>query len=532
MSVRLIIILCFSLYAFNVSAHKGKTREYTKENPLVYEGSQSLWPYSFLNDKGEPEGYNIDLLRLLMDKLDIPYVIRLKPHQEALHDLKAHQCDLTLGSTGEFSQATGLTGRALIIMFTQSVATPKGQAVKIKTFRDLGKNGQQVIVSDYSFCHQLMTDYGWKANAIVSNDMGEAIQQMSNKKEGQMVWNTLSLRWLINHHHLGNLAVTPVNMPHGECRYLANDRQLLDLLDKAYSELSADGEISNLESKWFYPDHDESESSVWEWCLAALSALLFAIVITYIVHASKQSRRMTETNNDLSSHLTEIAEAGKVRVWIYRVRENQFVWLDKKGAAVSTLASDEFAKRYNKKDFTRLKAALYRLANQHKDAKGHEEIEETLELKARDEEHGDGKLHDFVVVLSILSRDKHGRPTLILGTKRDVTREHSLRAINNSRSLSYWSVFYNDEAGIIICDKDGYIENVNPKACELFACDTDEIVSRHIHIKHFLRTQIDDLHKINGLQGTYTLGKTTVDYQLKTVYNDKQELINIFAFCL
>lgn len=241
---------------------------------------------------------------------------------------------------------------------------------------------------------------------------------------------------------------------------------------------------------------------------------------------------MAEANSDLSSHLAEIAKAGKVRLWIYRVREKQFAWLDEKGSVTSTQAPDEFAKRYNKEDFTRLKAALDRLASQHKDAKGHEEKEETLELKARDGEHGDGELHDFVVVLSILSRDKHGKPTEILGTKRDVSHEHSLRAVNNSRSLSYWSIFYNDEAGIIICNKDGYIENVNPKACELFVCDTDEIVSRHMHINQFLRTQIDDLRAADGFRGTYTLGKTPVDYQLKTVYNDKQELINIFAFCL
>lgn len=244
-----------------------------------------LWPYSFLIEKGEPEGYNIDLLRLLMDKLDIPYVIRLKSHQEALCDVRTRQCDLTIGSAGELGNEAGHSGKSLILMFTQSVATPKGHAVKIKSFRDLGKSGQQVIVSDSSFCHQLMTDYGWKANAIVSNDMGEAIRQLNDKKEGQIVWNTLSLRWLINHHHLSNLIVTPVNMPHGECRYFAIDQHLLDMLDKAYSELSADGALASLEAKWFYPDHHESRSSSREWGLTTLSILLLAIVIIYGTYA-------------------------------------------------------------------------------------------------------------------------------------------------------------------------------------------------------------------------------------------------------
>ena len=62
-------------------------RQYTKEQPLVYEDVWDLWPYSFLNDNGEPEGYNIDLIRLMMQRLDIPYIIKLKSAEETFNDL-------------------------------------------------------------------------------------------------------------------------------------------------------------------------------------------------------------------------------------------------------------------------------------------------------------------------------------------------------------------------------------------------------------------------------------------------------------
>ena len=72
-------------------------RQYTKDHPLVYEDVWDLWPYSFLNDNGEPEGYNIDLIRLMMDRLNIPYVIKLKSAEETFNDLKSGKSDLTLG---------------------------------------------------------------------------------------------------------------------------------------------------------------------------------------------------------------------------------------------------------------------------------------------------------------------------------------------------------------------------------------------------------------------------------------------------
>ena len=37
------------------------TRTYTTSHPLIYEDAWDLWPYVFLNENGEPDGYNIDL---------------------------------------------------------------------------------------------------------------------------------------------------------------------------------------------------------------------------------------------------------------------------------------------------------------------------------------------------------------------------------------------------------------------------------------------------------------------------------------
>ena len=47
-------------------------RQYTKANPLVYEDAWDLWPYVFLNEHGEPEGFNVDVLKQLFKDLKIP----------------------------------------------------------------------------------------------------------------------------------------------------------------------------------------------------------------------------------------------------------------------------------------------------------------------------------------------------------------------------------------------------------------------------------------------------------------------------
>ena len=154
----LLITIHLSLAA--TFAQSDSTRVFTDKSPLIYEDVWDLWPYSFLNDNGEPDGFNVDLIRLIMKELDIPYVIKLKPSSEAFRDLKNGKSDLMLALAVGFHDEFGLYSKNAVTLFTQSVVTPKSKSVEIKAFRDLGKPGLKVIVNDSSLCHHLMIDYG------------------------------------------------------------------------------------------------------------------------------------------------------------------------------------------------------------------------------------------------------------------------------------------------------------------------------------------------------------------------------------
>ena len=66
----------FSLFTSSAaSAQKPDSiRVFDDEHPLVYEDAWDLWPYVFLNENGEPDGYNIDLLKMIFKRLNIPYI--------------------------------------------------------------------------------------------------------------------------------------------------------------------------------------------------------------------------------------------------------------------------------------------------------------------------------------------------------------------------------------------------------------------------------------------------------------------------
>ena len=537
------MMLLLSVYLSLVVAfaQSDTTRVFSVNNPLIYEDVWDLWPYSFLNDNGDPDGFNVELIRLIMKELDIPYEIRLKPSSEAFRDLKEGKSDLMLALAVGFHDEFGLYSKNAVTLFTQSVVTPKSRPVEIKAFRDLGKPGLKVIVNDSSLCHHLMIDYGWGANALPDKDIGEAIQRVSATGEGQIVWNTLSLKWLMNRYHIDDLELSPVNMPHGEYKFMSNNQQLLDRLDETYTKLYTNEKIQPLQDKWFYPERQHKEEPKWLWYLLGGGLLLLVFMAVYGISYRIQNRKIRLENVKRNNRLALILQTSQVHIWTYDIKKNQFSWHNDNGQVAYTYSMEEFSQRYSREDFISLKSALDKLAETRKTDEEEKEIE--LNLRAKDMERlrvgdrslgmgGDTNDRDYHIVLSVLSRDKKGNPAVIIGTKKDVTEEQQQKRLDEERTLRYWSIFYTPILGIILFNKDGRLVNINPKACDIFGCNAEEIIEEGVDIHSMFNIDIQDLEDMNGYQATQTVGHDMItEFRLMTIHDDAGEMLGVFAFC-
>jgi len=149
---------------------------------------------------------------------------------------------------------------------------------------------------------------------------------------------------------------------------------------------------------------------------------------------------------------------------------------------------EEFSQRYSPEDFQTLKTSLDELSGKRGGGSGASIENKTikLQLRAKDIESGDTGLRDYTIVLSVLSRDKHGKPLVIIGTKKDVTRERDKQRLDEDRTLRYWSMFYTSMVGILLFDKEGRLVNINPKACEIFGYKRDDILGKSFCINNLI----------------------------------------------
>ena len=545
----LLALLPVFLMVTGVAAQVEINREYTKEHPLVYEDSWDLYPYSFLNENGEPDGFNIDLMRLLLGKLDIPYRIELKATQNAYEDLRDHKSDLMMGLSAGFHDQYGFYGRNSVTLFTQSALSPKSQPVVITRFRDLQNN--PVMVLEGSFTYHLLEDYHWldKEHVKVIKDMKETVLDMSAKEEGTVIWNSTSLKWLLNRYHIENLELTPVDMPHGEYRFLSCNKKLLAKLDSVYSELNSQDKILPLQNKWYYPERTQITIPTWVYVLCIIATLMALLLAFYFCIYRVQARRIRYKTDTRNKRLALILETSNVRLWTYDVPTAVFTRLNENGQPAFTYTSDEFAHRYHQGDFELLMKALQQLTDDSTIKGGEDnEKEVTIEARAQDIEDGDTEEHDFTIVLSVLNRDNEGRPKTILGTKRDISTERLQERQQKERELSYWAIFETSMVGVIYFDRDGIMTHINKKGCEILNCDEHELIDTHVDYhdlfaldRDVTMADVDGLH-ITHLENLDALtpeqrmfkaikrtGRLYEEVRLSTVFGDKGEVIGMFA---
>lgn len=509
------------------------TRTYTTAHPLIYEDAWDLWPYVFLNENGEPDGYNIDLLKLIFKELDIPYVIKLKPTLEAQADLKNGKSDLMLRMDAEYSRENSLYSKNIVQLFTHSILAPKNKPVHIRQEKDL-KN-YRVIVHGGSFSHHYLMKQAWAKEVVPYDDMKSALHKVIDKNDGIILWNTMSLKWLMRKYQTDKLTLMPIDMPYGEYKFMSRDHRLLERIDSAYVALRAADKLQPIQNKWFYPDRRDTGIPAWVWHLAATLAVIAVILLFYYIFYRARERRLTQAVRKSNDRLSLILKTSHVSLWTYNIQTKQFTWMDEQGKGQQSTTLDAFVYRYRPKDVQRLQRAIEDIS---------QEKEEHVNLDIQVfKDNDETQAHDYTVALSVLRRDKGGHPTTILCTRSDVTKELLRQMEIKNTLLRYQAIFNSVMVDMVAYDSEGYIVDINQKALSALGTDMQVIKDMKISIKdvlgepdldveHFERMYMTQIYKGEDDRPLHKMLKRSKLYyelQLTPVRDAEGKLLAIFG---
>ena len=476
------LVAChLSLGIIHAQQDKDSIIVYNDKRPLIYEDAWDLWPYVFLNENGEPDGYNIDLLKLIFKELDIPYEIRLRPTLEAQKDLKEHKSDLMLRMDADFARHNSSYGRTIVQIFTHSLVKPKGQTLNVNNVKDLAQ--YPIIVHEGSFSHHKVVDNDWAKEIIPYDDMKEAIQNVSTENKGIILWNSMSLKWLMTKYQIENLEITPIDFPYGEYKFFANDHRLLEKLDSVYSNLRANERLTAIQNKWFYPERHETGIPSWIWDLINFVAILAVGILVYYTFFKVRERKMTKKINKENERLLLLMKTSNVMFCTYNVTSQYFTVMDSSGHAERTYSLLEYSHRFDPNDFTVLTDGLRSIID---------EKTSTITLQLKEYDNDLINSNNYTATLSVLRRDKRKRPSIIIISKTDTSQDRMRQALIKESMLRYQSLFNSAMVDMVYYDADGYITDMNLKSISAIGCDIDEIKRRRISLRDVIG--IDNLN--------------------------------------
>lgn len=468
--LRYIVVLIVVITCGTQSSQAQELRErtYSDNNPLIFEDAWDYWPFAFANEDGDPNGYNIDIIKLMLNRLNIPYVIRLKHYGQVRQDLQNGNADLTCALKANYNNDIGIYGNAVLTQLTHSVLSSKKQAVTIRTLNDLRNNA--AYVHSNGFLHHLMKQNALENSALPYNDMKELCLNINKTDSGKVIYNTQALQWVINKYHLDNVRLTPMNVPYAEYHFVSRDTVLLARLDSIYEIMSASNEFKAIQNKWLRNNNNDSKetdlSNIPFTTIILIAVIVLIIIVT--VYYKIKIRNVNLSNEKSAQMFSLYMESSRTSLWIYDVRQKMFKILDSTGNITSTdYTPSMFAMFYDSDDFVMV---MNEIENVRKGKPCREDLQVRWHLLSNTRNVLYYNLN--IVVLT----ETGGDPTQLLGVQHDVTEKTLDKRHVMDTHTRFKTLFDSMIMDVFHFDSNGTLVNINDHALSTFEISDRDLV--------------------------------------------------------
>lgn len=221
----------------------------TKRSRIVVGGDNNYPPYEFLDENGQPAGYNVDLTRAIAKQMGIAVEIRLGPWGDIRRGLESHQIDIIQSmfyskerdTTYSFSPAHAVVNHAIVVR--------SGDALP-KSLADL--SGKTIVVMDGDIMHDAAVKNGYAKQIVLVKSQEEALRQLASGKYDCALVAKMPAHYWINKHRWKNLQVADQSILSPEYCYAAprGSDGILPLFSEGLANIKSSGQYRDIYSKW------------------------------------------------------------------------------------------------------------------------------------------------------------------------------------------------------------------------------------------------------------------------------------------
>lgn len=299
LSVCLTLLTCTDEDVDTYSSPQVNQLGFTKEDPLIIGIDENYAPLEYINEKGEPNGYDVEFTKILMKRLGLPYTYRANTWDNISTDVLHGKVDLGMMIYSPYRKDSTNYSRAVFRLYYQ-VVYPKNSSDERFDFRNL--KGKRIAYMKSRPVGEMLGN----ENAIKFSvtDLEEAMFNLVNGKYDAVICYRFQAKYLINRHHFDNLLTDDISLPPREYCYVSHSKALINIIDKELLKMEKEGITDDVYviKSTFNGLHIPS----WIWYLLGTVAFVLLAIINIIYRKSR--KQLAQANAVLERSNEELKE--------------------------------------------------------------------------------------------------------------------------------------------------------------------------------------------------------------------------------
>lgn len=280
---------------------------FTKEDPLIIGIDENYAPLEYVDEEGQPQGYDVEFTRILMKRLDLPYTYHSNTWENIATDVLHGKVDLAMMIYSPYRKDSTNYSRAVFRLYYQVVYPKKSEDERFD-FRNL--EGKRIAYMKSRPVGEMLSS----ENAIKYSvsDLEEAMFDLVNGQYDAVICYRFQAKYLISRHHFDNLLTDDISLPPREYCYVSHSKALINIVDKELLKMENEGitdDVYTIKSTF-----NGLRIPTWIWYLLGSVALVLLTIINIIYnHSRKQlagaNAILEKSNEELKQRNEELSIA-------------------------------------------------------------------------------------------------------------------------------------------------------------------------------------------------------------------------------
>ncbi|MEH6825810.1 MAG: transporter substrate-binding domain-containing protein [Motiliproteus sp.] len=291
----------------------GSLAEASQPNGIIRVGGDHNYPpYEFINEDGEPDGYNTELTRAIAEVMGMEVKIQLGGWDAMRKGLAAGELDSLQGMVLSEDRTKSYDFSPPHAIIHQSIFGRKGEA-RISELS--GLQGKAVIVQRGGIMHDYLLQSSVGAQLILVDTHAAALRLLASGQHDYALVANLPGLYLGRELELSN--IVPVGKPFGAQHYgysvIKGNQELLAQFSEGLAILKNTGRQQAIYDRWLGP----LEGSGWPWkkigqATAWISALLLLVLGGIVIWNRMLTREVARRSQEMQLQQQQLIQADKM----------------------------------------------------------------------------------------------------------------------------------------------------------------------------------------------------------------------------